>query len=42
MNIVFASYNIYHISIDFRFFDDNTLQLDCGKVEEGLRLTPDS
>lgn len=38
MNIVYVSYNIYHNRIDIRFFDGNTLCLDCGKVEEKLRL----
>lgn len=42
MNILYASYNIYYNSIDIRFLDGNTLRLDCGKMEEKLRLTPAS
>lgn len=39
MNLISASYNMYHNSIDITIFDGYILQIDCSKAEEGLKTT---
>lgn len=39
MNLISASYNMYHNSIDITFFDSYILRIDCNKAEEGLKTT---
>ena len=39
MNFIFASYNMYHNSIDVTTFDGYILRIDCNKAEEGLKTT---
>ena len=40
MRAVYARYNAEYNSIDVTTFQGYVLRLDCGKVEERLRLTP--
>ena len=40
MRAVCARYNAEYSSIDVTTFQGYVLRLDCGKVEERLRLTP--
>lgn len=42
MNIIYAEYNIYHDSIDIYTYAGYILRIDCAKVEEGLKTTPNS
>ncbi len=38
MNIIYATYNINHNSIDI--YAGYFLRIDCSKAEEGLKTTP--
>lgn len=40
MRVVYARYNAKYNSIDVTTFQGHVLKLDCGKVEERLRLIP--
>lgn len=40
MKFIYATYNMYHNSIDITTFDRYLLRLDCNVVEDGLRTTP--
>lgn len=40
MRVIYARYNAKYNSIDVTTFQGYVLRLDCGKVEERLRLTP--
>lgn len=40
MNIIFATYNIHHNSIDVYAYAGYFLRIDCNKAEEGLNTTP--
>ena len=40
MNIVYATYNMYHNSIDVYTYAGYFLRIDCNKAEEGLKTTP--
>lgn len=40
MRLIYADYNPYTNSIDVNTFENYILQIDCNKVEEGLRTTP--
>lgn len=40
MNIIYATYNIHHNSIDIYTYTGYFLQIDYGKAEEGLKTTP--
>ena len=40
MRAVYARYNAEYNSIDVTTFQGYVLRLDCGKIEERLRLTP--
>ncbi len=38
--MIYATYNIYHNSIDVYTYAGYFLRIDCGKAEEGLKTTP--
>ncbi len=40
MNMIYATYNIYHNSIDVYTHAGYFLRIDCNKAEEGLKTTP--
>ncbi len=40
MNMIYATYNIYHNSIDIYTYAGYFLRIDCNKAEEGLKTTP--
>ncbi len=40
MNIIYATYNIHHNSIDVYTYSGYFLRIDCNKAEEGLKTTP--
>ncbi len=40
MNIIYATYNINHNSIDVYNYAGYFLRIDCNKAEEGLKTTP--
>ena len=40
MNIIYATYNIYHNSIDVYTYAGYFLRIDCNKEEEELKTTP--
>ena len=40
MNIIYATYNIHHNSIDVYTYAGYFLRIDCNKAEEGLKTTP--
>ena len=40
MRAVYARYNAKYNSIDVSTFQGYIMRLDCGKIEERLRLTP--
>ena len=40
MRFIHATYNMIHNSIDVTTFDGYVLRIDCGKAEEGLKITP--
>ena len=40
MNIIYATYNINHNSIDIYTYADYFLRIDCSQAEEGLNTTP--
>lgn len=40
MRFIYAKYNMYHNCIDITTFDGYILKIDCGKAEEGLKITP--
>ena len=40
MNMIYATYNIHHNSIDVYTYADCFLWADCNKAEEGLKTTP--
>ncbi len=40
MNIIYATYNINHNSIDIYTYAGYFLRIDCSKAEEGLKTTP--
>ncbi len=40
MNIVYATYNMYHNSIDVYTYTGYFLRIDYNKAEEGLKTTP--
>ena len=40
MNIIYATYNTYHNSIDIYTYAGYFLRIDCRKAEEGLKTTP--
>ena len=40
MNIIYATYNINHNSIDIYTYAGYFLRIDCNKAEEGLKTTP--
>ena len=42
MNIIYATYNINHNSIDVYTHAGYILRIDCNKAEEGLKTTPSS
>ena len=42
MQLIYARYNKYHNSIDITTFNGYLLRIDCGKVEHGLKVTPNS
>lgn len=42
MELIYATYNQYHNSIDITTFDNILLQSDCNKAEDGLKTTPNS
>lgn len=39
MNIIYATYNIHHNSIDVYTHAGYFLRIDCNKAEEGLKTT---
>ena len=39
MNLVYATYNIHHNSIDVYTYAGYFLRIDCNKAEEGLKTT---
>ncbi len=40
MNMIYATYNILHNSIDVYTYAGYFLRIDCNKAEEGLKTTP--
>ena len=40
MNIIYATYNINHNSIDIYTYAGYFLRIDCSNAEEGLKTTP--
>ena len=40
MNVIYATYNIHHNSIDAYTYAGYFLRIDCNKAEEGLKTTP--
>ena len=42
MNLVYATYNIHHNSIDVYTYAGYFLRIDCNKAEEGLKTTSSS
>lgn len=40
MNMIYATYNIHHNSIDVYTYAGYFLRIDCGMAEEGLKTTP--
>ena len=40
MNIIYATYNVNHNSIDIYTYAGYFLRIDCSKAEEGLKTTP--
>ena len=42
MNIIYATYNTKHNSIDIYTYASYFLRIDCGKAEESLKTTPSS
>ena len=40
MNMIYATYNIHHNSIDIYTYAGCFLRIDCNKAEEGLKTTP--
>lgn len=40
MNMIYATYNIHHNSIDVYTYAGYFLRIDCGMAEEGLQTTP--
>lgn len=40
MIFIYATYNMFHNSIDVTTFDGYILRIDCEKAEEGLKTTP--
>ena len=40
MNMIYATYNIHHNSIDVYTYASYFLRIDCNKAEEGLKTTP--
>ena len=42
MNMVYATYNIHHNSIDVYTYAGYFLRIDCNKAEEGLKTTSSS
>lgn len=42
MKLIYATYNQYCNSIDITTFDNMLLRIDCNKVEDGLKTTPNS
>lgn len=40
MNMIYATYNIHHNSIDVYTYAGYFLRIDCNKAEEGLKTTP--
>ena len=40
MNVIYATYNIHHNSIDVYTYAGYFLRIDCNKAEEGLKTTP--
>ena len=40
MNVICATYNIRHNSIDVYTYAGYFLRIDCNKAEEGLKTTP--
>lgn len=39
MNLISASYNMYHNSIDITTYDGYILRINCNIAEEGLKTT---
>lgn len=42
INIINATYNMHHNSIDVYTYAGYFLRIDCNKTEEGLKTTPGS
>ena len=42
MKFIYATYNQCCNSIDITIFDNMLLRIDCNKVEDGLKTTPNS
>ncbi len=42
MKLIYATYNQYCNSIDIITFNNIVLRIDCNKVEDGLKTTPNS
>ena len=40
MNMIYATYNVHHNSIDVYTCAGYFLRVDCNKAEEGLKTTP--
>ena len=40
MNVIYATYNIHHNSIDVYTYAGYFLRIDCNKAEDGLKTTP--
>ncbi len=40
MNMIYATYNIHHNSIDIYTYVGYFLRIDCNKAEKGLKTTP--
>ena len=40
MNVIYATYNIHHNSIDVYTYAGYFLRIDCNKAEVGLKTTP--
>ena len=40
MNVIYATYNIHHNSIDVYTYAGYFLRIDCNIAEEGLKTTP--
>ncbi len=40
INVIYATYNIHHNSIDVYTYAGYFLRIDCNKAEEGLKTTP--